>query len=318
MANLLFIPEINPVIFYEVERDNLPKYQTRYMDKWMFAERLKPWQQRKDYAQPWMTTDIITLQFQSNFDPITVKVVNAKGIAIHTTLALVGLPNIYIPGAYSYEVSINLGAIGIVKSGCYWLQIELGSGDEQKILISDRQFISVEELKDTILIEYWHTSYYKDVLFETGVKFQIRLFAVFGFMEKFRKDDKYRNGNFNNIILASKSVKQWWLFIGGRFGLPDDIINLLDELLTCNNVWIDDKKLALAEESKIEYFEVDDYPRRGLKVLMEDGINRNSQVFALDIDPTKRLITTIMVSTKVFGDTHNQSSSNTIPTLNIE
>jgi hypothetical protein len=317
MANLLYIPEINPVIFYEKERSNLPKYQTKYMDKWQFGERVKPWQQRKDYSQIWMTTDHINLQFESNFDPITVKLIDYRGIAVHTTPALIGLPNFYLPGSYSYEVFINLGALQLV-TGCYWVQIDAGFGLGMKTLISDRQYISTEEIKDSILIEYWNSSYHKDVLFETGIKFQARLPAVFGFMDKFKKEEKYRSGSFNNVVLSTKGIKQWQLFIGGRFGLPDDIINMIDEIWTCNNIFVDDKQLNLAEESKIEFFEVEDYPRRGVKVIVEEGINRNSRVYAIGTDTGKRLVTSIMVSAKVFGDTHNQSSSNTIPTINIE
>ena len=55
-----------------------------HFEKYPFEERLYYWQQRENYRQVWQTTDIIRLQFESNFDPIIVSVefvLNVQSIA---------------------------------------------------------------------------------------------------------------------------------------------------------------------------------------------------------------------------------------------
>lgn len=314
--NLLYIPELNPVTFFDVARANLSKYFTKHFDTWMFAERLYYWQQREDYHQVWQTEDIIYLQFESTFDPITVELLNQYGVAVITLPALIGLPNKFILNAFSFEVAISLAGL---PTGCYRIQITAGSaGPYQKTFISGRQFISAIPLKNTLCLEYFNSRFHKDIVFETGIKFQFRVHGSFGFLEKSRKDEQYRDERYNPSLLNSRSAKQWPVYFGDQAGLPDDIINLVDEIWSCDNVRIDNKAFGIADGSKMEFIVVDRYPKRGLKLTVEEGINRNSRVFGITTDPTKKLITTIIVDAKVFGDTGNQGSSNTVPVYNIE
>lgn len=312
--NYLYIPELNPVIFFDTTRATLPKYFTKHFEEFMFTERLYQWQQREDYSQVWQTTDIINLQFESTFDPITVKLVDKHNIARITLPALIGLPNAYIPNTYSFQVSMSLSDL---PTGCYRLVIEAGSGVNKKILISDRQFISATPIKNTICLEYWNSRFHKDVVFETGIKFQMRVHGHFGFLEKSRTDEIYKDQKFTSTLLNSKSSKRHKVFFGDSYGLPDDIINMIDEIWSCDNVLIDGKPFGIADGAKLEFVDQELYPKRGISIVVEDGINRNSRVFGVNLDSNKKLITTIIVDARVFGDIGNQGSANTVPVHNI-
>lgn len=313
-SNFLYIPELNPVIFYDVARSNLPKYFTKHFEEFMFTERLYQWQQRENYIQVWQTTDIINLQFESTFDPIIVKLVDKYGIARITLPALIGLPNVYLPNTFSFEVNMSLGD---VAKGCYYLMIEAGSGVNKKTLISDRMYISDTQIKNTICLEYWNSRFHKDVVFETGIKFQMRVHGHFGFLDKQRSDEMYKDQKFTSTLLNSKSAKRWKVYFGDSYGIPDDIINMIDEIWSCDNVLIDGKPFCIADGGKFEYVDSEYYPKRGLSLDVEEGINRNSRVFGIDIDSNKKLVTSIIVDARVFGDTSNQGSSNTVPVYNI-
>ena len=318
MDNSISIPELNPIIFYETFRENLPKYFTKFLGDFMFRERQYAWQQRSDYVQVWQTTDIINLQFSSMFDPIIVKLVDENGDVVITLPALIGLPNKFIPNTFSFEVNMSLADL---PTGYYCLLLELGSeGPLQKILISDCQFISSEQIENTLLLEYFNSRFRGDVIFETGIKFQFRVFGNFGFLDKARKDEVYRDEKYTSTLLNSKSAKQWPVNFGDEYGLPDEVINLLDEIWSCDNVSIDGKPFGIADGSKPEYTTIESegiYPKRGMKVTVESGFNRNSKVFSLDTDVTKKLTSSIMVDAQVFGDVSNQGSSNTVPVYNV-
>ena len=316
--NFIYIPEVNPVIFYDTDRENLPKYFTKHFEKWMFTERFYDWQQREEYCQVWQTEDIIRLQFESTFDPIVVRLLNSDGDAVIELPALIGLPNQFLPNTYSFEVEMSLAGL---DTGCYRLQILLGSeGPDQKILISDCQYISSTPVDNTVCLEYWDTKrFHKDVVWATGIKFQFRVHGSLGFLDKARKDEFYRDDRYNPTLLNSKASKQWPLYFGNEFGIPDDIFNLIDEIWGCDNVLVDGKPFGLSDNSKVEPIDIGfEYPKRGFKYIVEEGINRNSRIYAVNTDTTKKLLTTIIVEAKVFGDTSNQGSSNAVPVINIE
>ena len=312
--NFLYIPFINPVKFFDTTRANLAKYFTKHFDEWLFMERLNYWQQRESFHRPWQVEDIINLQFESTFDPIIVELLDKYGIPRITLPALTGMPNQYIPGTYSFEVEMSLAGL---PTGCYVMRITAGSGVGQKILRSDVLFVSATPLKYSLCLEYWNSRYHEDVLFETGIKFQYRTWGNIGFLEPTRRDELYRDQRNNPALLNSKTGRQFPVFFGDHRGCTDDEIDLLNRIWSCDNVLIDNKAYCIADGSKFEFIVVDKYPKRGVKLTVEEGINRNSRIFAVNTDTTKKIMANIFVDGQVFGDLSNQGSSNAVPVLNI-
>jgi hypothetical protein len=316
--NFFTIPLINPVKFYDVDRANLDKYFTKHFDDYPFDERLYDWHEPDEYVQPWQTTDIIKLQFESTFDPIIVELVDRFGIAQITLPALVGLPNKYYANTFSFEIAMSLAS---VTTGCYRLKLTAGSaGPSQKVYLSGRQYITATPFTyPTLMMEYWHSRFHEDVIFETGIKFQYRLLGHLGFLSPGRDDEKTKDQRYNPTILSSRSFRKQDVFFGDDFGLPDDVIDLLNRIWGCNNVYIDNKSFA-ANDGDFEYFDVthQKYPRRGVKLTVEEGINRRSAIFSVETDTTKKLVYGIVVEAKVWGDTSNQGSSNTVPIITVE
>ncbi len=316
MVNKLYIPFINPIRFYEVDKVVLDKYYTKHFDDFEFSKRLYGWQPKVDYDQIWQDTDIIKLQFTSNIDPIIVSLIDEYGQSVITLPALVGLPNKFELGTYSYEVAMSLAS---VPSGCYRVKITAGSdGPLQKIYISDCQNISSEVITESICIEYSNSRFTQDVIFETGIKFQFRCFGHFAQFEPTRKDEYYKDQRYNPTLLNSKIGRQYSVYFSNELGISDDTIDLINRIWACDNVLIDNKSFCIAENAKLEFVQEEGYPLRGLKLNVEEGINRNSKVMLIDGDPTKKIISTIIVDAAVFGDTGTQNSNNTVPVHNIQ
>lgn len=315
--NLLYIPHLNPVKFYDTDRANLDKYFTKHFDDYLFEERLYNWQDPVDFIQPWQVTDIIKLQFESTFDPIIVELLDQNGDAEITLPALVGLPNTYNSNLFSYEVSMSLAS---VPTGCYRLQVTAGTGVDQKTYISNWQHISEDPYEDsTLMLEYWHSRFHQDIIFETGIQFQYRIFGHLGFLKPGLIAERYKDQKANPYLLSSRAYRGYPVVFGDEFGLPDDAIDLLNRIWACNNVYIDNKSFA-AVGSEFEFVEVANgqYPKRGVKLQVEEGINRASSIYAVTTDTTKKLQYGIVVDAKVWGDTSNQGSSNTVPIITVE
>ena len=312
--NFLYIPFVNPIRFYEVGVTALPKYNVKQFDDYRFEDRLLPWQSTELYEQVWQVDDIINLQFESTFDPIIISLVNDAGTAVITLPALIGLANKFLPNTFSFEVAMALSS---APAGCYQVKIVAGTGSSQKTYLSGHQYISSMPIANSLCLEYYNSRFHQDVVFETGIKFQYRIFGHLGFLDPGRKDELYRDERWNPALLNSRTTRQFPVFFGNERGITDDEIDLLNRIWSCDNVTIDKKAFGIADNGKFEFTGETDYSKRGLKLLLEEGINRNSRAFTITADTTKKLVTTIIVDASVFGDTSNQGSANTVPVYNI-
>lgn len=315
MANNLDIPLSNPVKFFKVNRTVTAKYGTKHFDQFMFDERLYNWEIEEDFVQIWQTTDIINEQFESNFDPITVELRRWSDDKIILTLpALIGLPNLDLPGQYSYKINMSLAAI---VTGCYYLRLIAGIGESQEIYESCRQYISSTPIKDSFCIEYWSSKdFHDDVIFKDGWKFQYRMFGVIGRLKPGRTTERYKDQRYNPTVLSAKPFRRFPIYFGDKYGIPDDVIDLLNSIWCHDNVTIDSEFFCMADE-EFEFVEIDRKPKRGCKATFEPGLNRRSVRYEQNVDTTKRLVFGISVTPKIFGDLSNSGSSNTVPIFGI-
>ena len=317
--NFLYIPELTPVIFFEEGKTNIARYNTKHFNDFGFKDRQAFWQQYADWKQVWQTTDIINLQFESTFDPIVVELLDDEGNVIVALPALIGLPNTYYPNMFSFEVNLSLGGL---TTGCYQIRITAGTGATQKILLSGWQHISSDPIEGTIYIEYKNSRYHKDVLFETGILFGYRTYGWINYdgLEKPRKDEFYRDQIYNPSLLNSKSSKLIPIHFGNweptsdiDAGLPPDELNKIENIVSCDTVTYDGVLFGLGEGEKFEFNREENYRLTGVMAKFELGLNRNSRIFMINTDTTKKMMVGINVEGRVFGDLANQGSSNTLP-----
>jgi hypothetical protein len=316
--NLIYDPLLNPVKFYDLDLVNDPAFYTKHFDDYPFEERLLPWQDAVTFKQIWQTTDIIYLQFESEFDPIIIELENTFGETVITLPAIVGLPNQYYPNTRSYEVAMSLADL---PSGCYRVKRTRGSGDEEKIDYTKWMYISDTPFDfPTMLVQYWHSRFKDGVMFETGIRFQVRIPGHIGRLKPGRVMESYKDQRYNPSVLSSRAYRGFPAVFGDEFGLPDDMIDLINRIWGCNNVMLDNKSFAAigTEMEQITVGTNEDHPKSGLIVEVEEGVNRDSKIFTQTLDVNKKLVYGIMVSNKVWGDTSNQGSSNTVPVINIE
>ena len=314
--NILYDPELNPIIWYEEDRAVTDQFQTPHFEDFPFNERGQDWLQSYPFSRVWQTTDIIELQFTSQFDPIIVSLLNSNGEEVITLPALIGLPNLDYPNTWIFEVSMSLAGL---PEGCYRLKRLLGNSPDQKTQYSDWMYIA-DLIPGTIFIKYWHSRFYKDVVFESGKQFGMRVFGWIDYDRQGRKNKQevYRDERYNNTILNSKSAKNIPLYLGDEFGQPTDVCNILELAFECDHVEIDDKPFGIAEGASIEYFDIEGYRLRGMHTVIEPGVNRYSRITTVTTNSNKKLTYGIMVDRKAFGDTSNQGSGNTVPILTVE
>ncbi len=313
MANQINTPWINPIRFYEVAPTELPQYLSRPFLNYphLTNNATKPWINQVIYKQKWQTSDTIYLQFESNFDPIKVEVIDCNNIARITQNAVQKRANKYNPGYFVYENTISWATI---PPGTYWLKRTLPGG---KVELSEPQLVAVTH-PNTVLVEYTNSRYHADVIFETGIRFGFRVEGSIGDLDPASKDTFYKDQLQNPTILSSKPYSVFPFNIGGARGVPNWVYHLMMYIWSCNSVTIDGTSYAKFEDSKFEFATEKRYPLRGAAMQIQEGINRGSKIVGVDIDPAKKLFIVSQIDGTVWGDISSQAGSNLIPILSSE
>lgn len=311
--NFIYIPKINPVKFLSEALAVNPKYHTRHLEQAFFSDRILPWQQRETFLQRWQTTDIINLQFSSAFDPIVVQLTNTDDVVVASAVMVRKVPSRNNPGFFCYEASLSLAGIA---TGCYRLRLLLGaSGPMQGYARSDWFGVSDAPLANTILLEYSHNRHHEDVMFETGIIFQYR---TGGHLDRYlpgSSQNVYTDQLENPTLLSSRPFNQFEVFFNDEFGTTDDQIDLLNRIWTCKSVSIDGKYFTAVDGGKMEFVETELQPKRGVKMKVQESLNRPSNIIGVDIDPTKKILATVNVDAATFGDLSGSGAFNNVPVI---
>jgi hypothetical protein len=313
MANQLYIPDLNPIKFVEVSPLQLPQYVSRHLEDFRFQDLQYKHDQYSRYFDKWQTSDAFPLQFESNFSPIQVSLMDKYDIARLSLTAVPVRENKWNPGLFVYEMSISFAA---VPAGCYYLKLTAGSPAIVTMISEPIQILTTHQ--NTLLLEYWNSRYHGDVIFETGIKFNKRIEGRIGKLLPGRATTFYDDEKNNPTVLKSSPYRSFPLKIGGSRGVPDWIVDKFNLIWSCDNVYIDGKSFAASGDSKIEFTEIDRYSMRGLSMEVREGKNRGSKIIGGEVDANRNLMVAYNIESKMFGDISSQAASNIIPIIDIE
>lgn len=308
MANILYIPDLNPVRFYETNPVQFSQYLTKWFDTYVYTEQIYPWQQPAFYCQKFQTSDTITIQMESSFDPLQIDLIDRYGNERATLVGNLVLPNAYIPGLFVYEFTLSLAT---VPEGCYHLRLTNPMSDLN--MVTEPISIKVKH-PQTKLLQYRNTRFHGDVVFETGITFSLRVEANFDNFEPGADITVYENQKNDSTLLSARPYRVWPFVVGGSKGVPDWVVDKVYLAFCCNDVRIDGRAFARnTEDAKVQFASADDYPMRAFTMELREGINRQSKIVSPDVDTSKKLLVVYNINTRLFGDTSSNAGSNLVP-----
>jgi hypothetical protein len=296
MANELYIPYANPGWFVEMNPTEVPKYLSKHFNDYLFAMTQPDWVQGKFYQQKWSKADKPKYQFESNHDPINISVINEVGAVRMSISATQVRANKYLPGYFVYEFEVDWSDAAL-SEGCYFIRIDTPI----KTLVSEP--ISLKTVhRNTILFEYKNSRYHRDVIYETGIEFCFRVEGRIAEYEPGSSDTFYTDQKFNPYLLKSDPYDTFELKIGGALGVPSWVVKIFNEIWSCNSVMIDGKSYAKFSDSKIELNDQENYGKRGISMMIMEGINRGSKVFSGEVNVNKKMVIVLDVQSNLFGE----------------
>lgn len=313
--NILIAPFLNPVDFYDIDPVQVPAYLTKHFDDYLYAEQVAqyPNQEQTKYFQPWQTSDTIYFQYQSNFSPITIELVDYKG-KVYVSIALNNSrANIYEPGMYVFQGGMSLTGI---PDGCYFLRRLCG---DPSINTSISGPLSIKAVHTgSKRVDYSNNRFHEDVIFETGIVFSIRNYGALWYDSPGAQISAYQDQKLDPYILSSKPFRVFLFSVGDSFGCPVTMLDKYNRIFTCNSVAIDDKPFSCLDNFKINQTSQDGTLMQGVNMLLREGINRASKVITTTSNPNKKLNVVYNLETKIFGILNVGGADNTIPIKSVE
>lgn len=295
MANTLFQSYINPVSFREMDKTAVPKYVSRFMDDWLYADTIRSYQKNIGWAQPWQKSDNLRLQLISNYGPLTLKVFHIDGTAQGlVTVFDIKQQDYFNPGMYIRQVDVSLSTF---EEGLYYLVVETGT---DLVLVSDPQCI--KEVQDNSLcIEYTSDGRHEGLYFDSPFNPSIRVIANITFDTPGARTTTYTNARYNHTLLKSVGFRNWNLEVGGSRGIPDFFIDKLSLILGCENTKFDGRFFSVAEGAEWSKEQLEYYPLSLWTIPMREKINRE----AIQYENETQIIGTnnmmVVLNTKGFG-----------------
>jgi hypothetical protein len=309
----LILPYINPINLVEVSPTLIPQYVSRFMDDYLWANRLSVRQSGvSKYYQPWNNNDVVSVQFQNSAGQVVVYLVNCKGKKIDSFIATPKQQNKYQPEYFIYESHI---ALTPYPEGHYFFIYEIGS-PVRKALISEPIYIKPQH-EGTILFQYKHRTFRGNMVFETGIQPSVRVKANLKKQVPKSKDTLYEDQVLDMTILKSTPFRVFDLTLEQ---IPDWYGEIFNWIMGCSDVRLDGRYYTKnGDDAKFEK-EVSAYFDALIdhKLELRESVNRNSKIFDVDEDTTEEFFLTLNVDSKGFADTSQNASSSVITFIDVE
>lgn len=309
----IYISKLNPV--KQVwENQTLPaQYNEPHFDDMLYEQTIQEWEEHVPYEQKWQTSDAIVQQFTADFSQIQVTLVDDNGNTVHATPMVKKQQNIYNPGFFIYEHNLSLAGI---PEGDYRMRTILGTDGDT--LISEPLCIR-EKHHGTKYVQYSHDNYKNDIIFRTGISFNIRFEMIRGRLKPGAQDTMWIDQPLNQTIIDSKTFRVWPFSIGGTYGIPDWLVDKINMIFGLSSTTVDGMYFAKAEAGQdFEEKAIEDYPLRGFIYPLRESFNRSSKTYDPNVNTNKKLVLIGNIDTRLFGDISNNGGVNQVPILDLE
>lgn len=277
MANNIRFSHLNPVNFYEMNPQVISQYVSRDIDTNPYIDTLEQWQSKRPYLQPWQLNDTVRLQFESDYAPVKIKVIDGYE-RIYDTIALTQMAlNVNDPNFHIYECAI---ALTPYDPGNYFFLLEVGLDSDNKPLqtfISEPQNFSTRQ-KESLLLEYKHYQFKGNTIFETGFAPNIRFKGRLSLKSPSAKDTFFEDEHLSQRLGDGRPFEVWELNIGGTTGVPDWMAKKINRILTCSHTLFDGKQFTKAGEAMQPVSEKL-YPMRSWLMDMRDTANKDGVTY---------------------------------------
>ena len=306
--NIVDISILCPIKFRRQGFTNPLPYNSKYHDDWNYPDTVRNFEEQIPYWQPWQKNDIIYVPILSNYaGPHQLELYNCDDILIDTFQLNYEASSIEGTGMKFYIATV---ALATYAEGVYYFLLKSGS-PVLDTLESEKIYVKTLH-ENTIQIRYTHNENDFDVVFENGLEFQLR---VYGGMTEFKPaSDRtvFVDQPRNMVQLSGKSYYTQKLLLGDANGIPDYLIERINQIFLCSDVLVDGKQYVASDGAQLEPSREKDYPLAGWALEVRPAEAQNKKRFTADGNQGTPTTIVYQIQSKGFGSISNPASNNTI------
>lgn len=303
------MPFLSSMRFVEYDPVQAAQYQTKHFDDYLFKEQIQEFQFPADYGIKRQQNDTEVIQFQSNYAPWQVQLVNCSNQVIKTVSIPTITTGLIDPFAATYQANFTYD---MVPPGRYWMLLRGGMGNLIKS-ISEPIDVAIEH-PYTVLLQYTNSINKDSVYFGGGTNtLNMRLDAQLMRMQPGSKDTMYADQVLDETVLRSYSYRIFNFVVSAYKGVPDWMIDKLNRIFGCDKVLIDGKQFTKDSGAKWESVSTELYQMSGWKIDLRESKNRTSVRMSTDNNPEENIIIGYNIETDGYG-----TPSTIIQITNIE
>lgn len=309
MVNMSFL---NPVNWVKVSPNEIPQYNSRWVDDYFWKNRLNEHQLgAPNFFQLWQTNDVIDVQVENNAGQMTIETKNCQGKTIDSYIMQQKQQNTFDPAFFIYEAHMSQT---LIPPGIYFHVVKVGVAPISDVLISEPFYIAPKHPK-TLLIQYKHRQFKEGMIFETGIEPSLRIKGVLKMLTPESTDISFEDQNADMVITKSTPYRVWELHIEQ---IPDWMINILNFIFGCSSVRIDGIGFSKNKEAKIEsavesfYGALSNYT-----IELREAVAKQGKTFDSDVTSNDEITLMVNAESKGFADTSENASSSIVTFIDI-
>jgi hypothetical protein len=307
MANILDISILSPMKFVKEGYTNPLPYNTRYMENFLYGDTIGALYEQAPYLQPWQKNDIVRFQVLSNYAPHQVELYDCQGNQIDTFVMTYKLSSIEGTGQKVYEATV---ALDDYDEGVYQFKIKSGSPVLETYV--SEWFGLKEYHENTVLLEYQHDENDHDIVFETGIEFSLRAHGELREFQPGADRTVFINQSRNIVQLSGYSFSTEKFIIGDTYGVPNYMIEKINNIFLCSTVKIDGRQYVGNEGARFEASREELFPMTGWAFEVRPANASGKKRFEADGEQGSPTTVTYNIESKGFGPSSSPASSNII------
>lgn len=306
MSNKLIRSFIMPLQLFDPNPTTDARYRSKDFIDFDFPDTILPWEQRTSYCQQWQNSDTIFDQLQTNVGPVAFILKECEtGYVIDTLLYTQGAESDNEPGIFIYEISVPLAGY---PEGCYYVEVTFGASPVIFTLRTGEILIS-NEVENSLLLEFNHFQFREDVIFETGILYQVRVLGTNRYQKTPNKSTTYEDQVLNMSVLRNVSFRTWKLVIGQSKGIPDWLADKISRIIGCSIFMIDGKRFTKPADSEMDPITDDYYPMKGWSVDLRERFNRAARHYENEVPLDGIVEVMVNVDSRGFGNSNSGSQT---------
>jgi len=220
-----------------------------------FAVRqLLDYQSPRCYAQKWELGDVLKLQCPSLTPPTALEIREVDTDFLAYQVNWVEIPTLITGQTFKiYELEQSLS---VLNEGRYYTSFQYENEDGIQPVQSEAIDVQIEQ-DNTLLIEYHNARNDYDIIFDTGIVFQIRVEAAIKNFLPQNERDTYEDQDFNTTLLNAIPYLQAKFWLGYNYGMPRWVAHKINIIQSCTETIYDGVAYQIPNEAKYEWVEND-------------------------------------------------------------